>query len=238
MWKINRPMKKYFGLLYWSVMVVVMSLILMNIMGSFPAAFFLSLMLLPGIMLMKYLARDISFRNRKQGILHTAYLLMITLLAEYLAIINVCAIIHGFNEPVNLDIITNPVFIWFILVSLISIEKLLEIKLFPPGSEKREVFIRFVSDRRNISLEVDSITYIESRANEVFVMTASGESYRTRMKISQWEQVLDDRFVRVHRAFIVNRSHITKVDSHAVHIGPLPVEISRKYKESVMEKLG
>ena len=57
------------------------------------------------------------------------------------------------------------------------------------------------------------------------------------MKISQWESVLDGRFVRVHRSFIVNRIHVTRFDARAVHLGERSIEISRKYRESALKKL-
>jgi DNA-binding LytR/AlgR family response regulator len=53
------------------------------------------------------------------------------------------------------------------------------------------------------------------------------------MKISQWEAALDDRFVRVHRSFIVSRLHITRADAHTVWLGEIRIEISRKYRDKL-----
>ncbi len=230
-------MRKYFGLFYWCVMVLLVSLILRSAMGSFGSALFLSLMLLPGVLLVKYLSKDISYKNRKQGVLHTLYLVAIASLTEYLAIIFVHWNLHGFESFQKLEMVLNPFFIWFVLASLLSIEAL--IKSHFMGDVPPEKYIRFTSERAKVALELDSITYVESRDYAVYVMTASGKSYPTRMKISQWELALDDRFVRVHRSFIVNRRYVTRIDSRAVYLGDdLPIEISRKYKESVQEKLG
>ncbi len=54
--------------------------------------------------------------------------------------------------------------------------------------------------------ELFCILYVESNDNEVFIHAANGCSYRTRTRISQWEKLLDDRFVRIHRAYLVNGS--------------------------------
>ena len=217
-------------------MVVVMTLILRSVMKSYEAAFFLSVMLLPGILFVKYFAKDLSFSNRRQGVLNTVYFLTAALLIEFLAIILVHWALYDFNVPQNPEILLNPFFIWFMLASLLSIEKLLEMKFIPPGPEEK--YIEFTSERKKISIGIDTITYIESNDYEVFVRTVSGEQYPTRMKISQWEAVLDSRFLRIHRAYIVNRQHISRFDSRTVWLGNIPLEISRKYRESVWEKLG
>jgi hypothetical protein len=40
-------------------------------------------MLLPGVVFFKYFAGDISFKNRREGILHTIYFVAIVMLIEY-----------------------------------------------------------------------------------------------------------------------------------------------------------
>ena len=217
-------------------MVVVMALIFKSILGSFDAAFFMSAMLPPGILFAKYFSSDISFKNCGTGILHIVYFISIVLLIEYLAIMTVYWILYGFSRPEETDILLNPVFIWFILAALFSIEKILKTTFFQGEAEEKH--ISFTSERVKVSLEIDSIAYIESRDYEVLVMTASGKSYPTRMKISQWESVLDSRFVRIHRSFIVNRKQITRYDSRAVYLGEQTIEFSRKYKEPALHKLG
>jgi DNA-binding LytR/AlgR family response regulator len=127
----------------------------------------------------------------------------------------------------------NPVFLWLLLGALLSIEYLLRAKLFKNREPARKKFITFISDRRRLTLELDAIMYIESRDYEVRVVASDGTKYPTRMKISQWEAVLDDGFVRVHRSFIVNRAHITRFDAHTLRLGGVSIEISRKYRENL-----
>ena len=117
---------------------------------------------------------------------------------------------------------------WFVLVALIVINELLNKNLF--SNQAYEKYIEFTSDRKKIKLEIDMIKVIESNDIEVWVRTVTDLSYRTKMKISHWENVLDDRFIRVHRSFIVNRNHITKSDATEIAIGDLIIPISRKYK--------
>ena len=69
--------------------------------------------------------------------------------------------------------------------------------------------ITFFSDYRKISLSRDDILYIESRDSEVWVFARDGQSYRNRNGITQWENLLGEGFLRIHRAFLVNVSHAT-----------------------------
>jgi DNA-binding LytR/AlgR family response regulator len=118
------------------------------------------------------------------------------------------------------------------MICLLSLEKLIEIKYLPAERVEENRVIEFTSDRKKISIPVDSIIFIESRDYEVWVRCADGLSYRTKMNISHWEEVLDSRFIRVHRSYLVNKAHITKTDSSCVYAGGKTIEISRKYKNS------
>jgi DNA-binding LytR/AlgR family response regulator len=97
--------------------------------------------------------------------------------------------------------------------------------------------IRFTSERRTITLDPADVLYIESNDTEVFVCTADGDSFRTRTRISQWENILDKRFLRIHRSYIINTHRIDSFDGTRVRIQHRTIELSRKYKESVRERL-
>ena len=96
--------------------------------------------------------------------------------------------------------------------------------------------LRFVSDRRPVTLDPGEILYVESNDDEVWIDTANGGAYRTKSRIPQWEALLDRRFLRIHRSYIVNTERIEEVRS--IRIGDRLIEISRKYKEEVRRRLG
>lgn len=68
---------------------------------------------------------------------------------------------------------------------------------------------------------------------EVWIHTSTGESLRTKTKISQWEQQLDDRFLRIHRSYIVNADRVARHTAGAVVVDGRTLEVSRKYRDSV-----
>lgn len=223
-------MKRYFGILYWLAVVLLMSLVFASVVDGYSQALLLAIMFLPGALLAKFFMKDLSFENKLKGVMHSCCLALATLLTEYLCIVFTSWYLFKLT-PGNLpDLIFNPVLIWLLLAAFIALERVIEhylIKTVPPDE-----YITFISDRKKVSVKVVSILLVESRDSEVLIQMTDQTVYRTKMKISQWESVLDDRFIRVHRSYIINKNHITHQTSNEITLGDRTIEISRKYRES------
>jgi hypothetical protein len=207
----------------------------MSTSANYSSALLLALATLPGVMFAKFFINDISFKKRWMGIYHLICLAMIVLLIEYLSIM--LADLYLINTIIdnNAGFIFNPLFIWLMAIAFISLEILLENKINLESEEEISRFIEFTSERKKISLEIDTITFIESCDDEVWVRTTSEISYRTKMNISNWELTLDSRFIRIHRSYLVNRAHITKITPTKIWIGNKSLEVSRKYRDKVAQ---
>jgi hypothetical protein len=129
-------------------------------METFARSFFLSLMLLPGILFVKFFSKDIVFRTSAREILNICYFLGAFILIEYQFIMMTYWFIYKFALPEHSGIMLNPVFLCFILVSMLSMEKLMRMKLVKPVSASEHTYITFTSDRIKVSLDVDSIQFI------------------------------------------------------------------------------
>lgn len=71
----------------------------------------------------------------------------------------------------------------------------------------------FYEDRRGITcIPYARIMYLQSDLKHVEVCTDSGEKLRYFSKLSQLEQCLDKRFLRIHKSYIVNIQHVEFVD--------------------------
>lgn len=223
-------MRKYFSIGYWLAVVLLMSLIFSSVVDGYSKALLLAIMFLPGALLAKYLIKDLSFENRRKGILHSICLAASTLLTEYLFIFFTSWYLLKLY-PDNLpDLIFNPVLIWILLAAFIALERIIghyAVKTVPP-----EEYITFISDRKKVSVRIDSIMLVESRDAEVWIRTSGETDYRTKMKISQWESVLDDRFIRVHRSYLINVNHIEHTTASQVTVGSFTIEVSRKYRDT------
>jgi DNA-binding LytR/AlgR family response regulator len=130
----------------------------------------------------------------------------------------------------------NPVFIGLLLAAVLIPERLLDrwIKARLPRMET----VSFISERRKVTLPVGELLYVESNDTEVFLHTADGGLYPTRTRISQWERLLDDRFIRIHRAWLVNAERVSRVTMTDVTIERVTLEVSRKYRNAVAERFG
>ncbi len=98
--------------------------------------------------------------------------------------------------------------------------------------------ITFFSDRRSVTVNREEIAYIESNDTEVRVFLRDGSSYRNKTGITQWENLLGEGFLRIHRSYLVNRALASAETPDSVSVGGISLPVSRKYKERVQESLG
>lgn len=102
----------------------------------------------------------------------------------------------------------------------------------------RPVLITFISDRQGVSLLKSDILYVESRDSEVWIHTKNGRRFRNKTPISQWENLLGEGFIRIHRAFLVAGEAISEHLGDVVRIGEQEISVSRKYYERVSSRYG
>jgi hypothetical protein len=188
--------------------------------------------MLPGVLLAQYLKKDISFKNKKEGIKNSIILTITVFIVIYLGIFSAQWYLRNMQQPDA--ILLNPVFILLTAAAFIILNNYLEIKIFPISS--RETYqsdktFDFISDRKKITIKINDITYIESNDDEVWVHTIGDTSYRTKMKISRWSEVMDKQFERIHRSYLVNTNHITERTATYVIVDGKKLEISRKYRQ-------
>ena len=101
------------------------------------------------------------------------------------------------------SVLLNPVFLALVLAILFVLDTSIGKKL-DQHFGKTPKSITFISDRKNVTLLTEQILYVESNDAETWVHTLDGERYRNKTNISQWEQILEDDFLRTHRSFLVN----------------------------------
>jgi len=101
----------------------------------------------------------------------------------------------------------------------------------------KEAFIYLKADKKMVKVMLADILYIESLKDYIRVKTADREiiSYQ---KISFLEEKLPtDKFLRIHRSFIVALDKIQAFSATAVDIGKAEIPIGRFYKNEVLQIL-
>lgn len=229
---------KYLAILsYWIVAV----LLLASVMGSFGydlrQSLFLATALLPGLFCAKLLLPD-AMRTLRRRVVAVACVAAGGLIVEWLALL--LAYRYTLNGSwLQLEkfpgLFSNPAFLVLLSAAIVIPEALLDRWLDRRLPRMKNV--TFISERRKVTLPVGDILFVESNDNEVLLHTAAGV-YRTKTRISQWEQLLDDRFVRIHRAFLVNAGQVTGATPTRMTVGGRTLDVSRKYRDATMARFG
>jgi two-component system, LytTR family, response regulator len=96
--------------------------------------------------------------------------------------------------------------------------------------------IYFRSDRKMVKVQLEDILYIESLKDYVKVVTVA-QTIITRQSISAMEENLPkEKFVRVHRSFIVSLSKIESYTHDLIWVAKTELPVSRMYRHE-LEKI-
>lgn len=128
--------------------------------------------------------------------------------------------------------LVNPAFLGVILTSL-AVGDYFWARWLNGRSRKENPSITFYSDRKSVTLSVNDIAYIESNDTEVHVVTLDGKSYRNKTGINQWEHLLGEPFLRIHRSYLINANRAILSTSDCVLVSGKELPVSRKYKDTV-----
>lgn len=80
-----------------------------------------------------------------------------------------------------------------------------------------------------VELSVDSINYIESEGNYLFFHTDE-KVYKLRMTVKQvLEQLSENTFIQVHRAYVINKTKIEKFNQKSVIIHNTEIPVSKNF---------
>lgn len=73
----------------------------------------------------------------------------------------------------------------------------------------RAASLEVISDGKLVAISFNDVVYVESRDSRSYIVTAAGEEYSVVASLDSLESLLTPpRFLRSHRAFIVNLDHV------------------------------
>lgn len=95
-------------------------------------------------------------------------------------------------------------------------------------------YIMVKSDYKIVQICLDDILYVEGLKDYVRIyMTDSRRSVMTLMSMRSLEQRLPaDRFMRVHRSYIVNTGRITVIERNRIVFGDVYIPVSGSYRQT------
>jgi len=166
-----------------------------------------------------------TLQNRPQIIFTTAF-------SEYA--------IDGFKLDA-LDYLLKPIGYTEFLKASNKARRFLESALSGPAKDPLNTEYLFIrSDSKNTRISVNDITYIEGMREYVRIHLISGKALMPLLSLrSLEEQLPNDRFMRVHRSYIVNLKQIVTVEhNRIVFDGKIYIPVSDQYKEQFNNFLG
>ncbi|WP_421976314.1 LytR/AlgR family response regulator transcription factor [Roseivirga seohaensis] len=100
---------------------------------------------------------------------------------------------------------------------------------------EKDDFIFVTKSRKKIKIEFTNILYIESLKDYVKIHLID-ESHTVKFSISALEKELDNRFIRIHRSYIVNSNKISAYTKNDIEIDRMEIPIGDSYKTIVEER--
>lgn len=239
-------MRTWITILYWTLSMLIAALVVTSVGYTFQESLFMGSMFLPGAIAAKYLLPKVSFKKRSEGIQGVIYIVLAILVFEFLIIILANNVIqnqrhilevgrrYNYNDAYEMPIpgmILNPFFI-SIIISVLAIGGSLIDRWLTIKHPELETPITFCSERKKVTLLPSEIVYVESCDTEVLIHASDGRILRNRTGISQWEALLGEPFIRIHRAFLVNSKYVSSFSSDTVKVGEETLPVSRKYQKA------
>lgn len=216
---------------YWLAAIALTATLLTSLDYNLGHAVAMSLSFLPAAMALSYFLPKVDrTRGRKDLVLDTIFIILGVMtmtfffiyLIQLLFLLVIDQVQSGWDLP---SMLWNPVFVAVVLAILAYGHYLLVKWLDKKFPSERPV--TFNSGYKKVSLRKEDILYIESRDAEVWIYARDGRQYRNRTGISQWEDVLGPGFVRIHRAFLVNRAEMKVLSSESVSVAGKELPVSR-----------
>ena len=225
---------------YWILAVLVVSLMLMGLDYSFGDALFLGILLVPGCLACRWLIPKIRSDKKHIRVINTICVIAAIMFTDILLVIwyhlfRVNNAMWQASDDLS-PMLLNPVFLGIIMAVFAYCDYLLS-DFITSKYKDEDRNITFTSDYKKVTLKVAEIAYIESRDTEVWIHTTKGRSFRNKTPITQWQNILESGFIRIHRSYLANASFITSYDNESVTVNEQKLPISRKNREGVIRMI-
>ncbi len=121
---------------------------------------------------------------------------------------------------------------------LAAVNKVIANRKLADGKDKATDETLFVKvDSLLMKLDIETILWIEAFGDYIKIQTTE-KNYTVYATLKKLEEKLDpQKFVRVHRSFIVNFTKATSIDPASIEINKKIIPVSGTYKNGLLEKI-
>lgn len=230
-------MKTFLRIAYWLAAIILLAVILTSLDYSLGQAVLISLSFCPCALALEFWMPK-ARKTMDKVCLSLAVLVTVILLIIVLHFVVWRSLSPNVSNELK-DVppmLINPAFLGLILTA-IAIGDYFWTRWLAGRFRAQDHSITFFSERKSITLRRSDIAYVESNDTEVRIVTTGGEAYRNKTGIGQWENLLTEDFLRIHRSYLVNIGLATLTSPDTVTVCGTQLPVSRKYKESVQRTL-
>jgi DNA-binding LytR/AlgR family response regulator len=109
------------------------------------------------------------------------------------------------------------------------------IQLFRGRSRSNEIYVR--TESKIVKISLDDLLYVEALADYIMLFTADSK-YIVHSTMKGFQSKLPaDKFVRIHRSYIVNIDKVSSIENLFVVINNKYIPIGASYKDDFMNRL-
>jgi two-component system, LytTR family, response regulator LytT len=167
-----------------------------------------------------------------KSLYHKPYIVFTTAYSEYA--------VDGFDVEA-VDYLLKPISFVNLLKAANKVKALMDLKANNQKNNKKESagFMFVKSAYKSIRIDFDNIKYIESQHEYIKIHLINNESVTTKMSLKSIEELLPaNKFVKVHRSFIVNFKEVSTIErNRIVFENKIYIPISEQYKEKFEQHL-
>ena len=109
-------------------------------------------------------------------------------------------------------------------------------KLQPAVIKEEKDYTYFKVSGKLVKVEHANILYAQSIKDYIMLYTISGNLIVHMTMKYLGELLPEDKFIRVHRSYLVNQSHINMIGKNQIQLNDTEIPIGEHYKEILMQK--
>lgn len=144
--------------------------------------------------------------------------------------------LEGF-EVNALDYMVKPVSFDRFFKAVLKAKEFYEVRDTNRKEADSSAYFFIKADNKLVKILFDEVLYVEALQNYVTIHTAT-RKYMTYLTFKSVEDYLPaDKFLKVHKSYIVAASKIDSIEGNDIRIGQQHIPISRNQKDEVMDKL-
>jgi DNA-binding LytR/AlgR family response regulator len=104
--------------------------------------------------------------------------------------------------------------------------------------EEYNPFFWVKTDKGHFRIAFSELIFVQSIGNYVRLTLRSGETHLVLQTAKDLENLLPDRFVRIHKTFLINLDFLTRVEGGRVFLDKTELPIGAMFRKDFLRKLG